>query len=236
MHQLAVLVDQVLARRDRFVTHILGNHEVFGHYGRLTALLIVCAAAYGAVLGMWHGARLAAFDALKLPLVLILTSAITMIFSWMVATALAVPLMFGQVAVLTVLALTTASVLLVSLAPIAWFLTICAPAPSVAARTTHNLLYLMHTAIVGCCGVAGTRALGSGLRRTGHPRERVRLVYALWVLTYAVVGGEVAWAFRPFVGSVSAAHPIVFMRSDALDGNVYEFIGTDILPYLWSRL
>jgi len=49
------------------------------------------------------------------------------------------------------------------------------------------------------------------------------------------VGGEMAWALRPFVGSVSLEHPLVFLREDALTGNVYEFIGTDIAPYLWSR-
>jgi hypothetical protein len=55
------------------------------------------------------------------------------------------------------------------------------------------------------------------------------------VLGYALVGGEVAWALRPFVGSVSPRYPIVFLRQDALEGNVYEFIGSDIVPYLWSR-
>jgi hypothetical protein len=30
--------------------------------------------------------------------------------------------------------------------------------------------------------------------------------------------------------------PVVFLRPDALDGNVYEFIFTDILPHLASWL
>ena len=49
---------------------------------------------------------------------------------------------------------------------------------------------------------------------------------------FALVGGEVAWALRPFVGSVYK--PVVFLRADALDGNVYEFIFTEILPHLLS--
>jgi hypothetical protein len=40
----------------------------------------------------------------------------------------------------------------------------------------------------------------------------------------------VAWALRPFVGSVY--YPIVFLRHDALQGNVYEFIITGIFPFL----
>jgi len=48
------------------------------------------------------------------------------------------------------------------------------------------------------------------------------------------VGGEVAWSLRPFVGSVY--EPTTFLRRDALDGNVYEFVITDIVPYLLQRL
>jgi hypothetical protein len=73
------------------------------------------------------------------------------------------------------------------------------------------------------------------MRRLPHPPRTLAAAYALWVLAYALVGGEVAWALRPFVGSVSPAHPLVFLREDALTGNVYEFIGTDIAPYLFSR-
>ena len=46
--------------------------------------------------------------------------------------------------------------------------------------------------------------------------------FVAWVLTFALVGGEVAWALRPFVGSVY--RPIELLRADALEGNVYEFM------------
>jgi hypothetical protein len=154
----------------------------------------------------------------------------------MAAVALRVPLRFAQVVVLTFLALATASVVLLSLSPIAWFFTVCAPEPSTAARTTHNALYLMHTVFVGACGLVGTRTLWDAMLCLGRPRSTMRRVYVIWVLGYALVGGEVAWALRPFVGSVSPQYPIVFVRGDALKGNVYEFIGRDIVPYFWSRI
>ena len=133
--------------------------------------MAVSAAGYGLVLGMWHGARLAAYDAIKLPLVLVLTSTFTVAFSWIAAQALSLPLRFAQVAVLTFLALATASVVLLSLAPIAWFFTLCAPAPSTATRTTHNALYLMHTIFVGACGLTGTRTLWHAMTRLGRARR-----------------------------------------------------------------
>src|SRR6266542_2470186 len=213
------MLTRLLHRRDELLTHILSERPLRRTLIELTVDMGVSAAAYGAVLGLWHGARLAAYDAVKLPFVLVLTATFTLVFSWMAAVALNVPPRFAQVAVLTFLALATASVVLLSLAPIAWFFTLCAPAPSAGTRTTHNALYLMHTTFVAACGMAGTRALWEGIDRLHAPRPVLRRVYLLWVLGYAIVGGEVAWALRPFVGSVSPSFPVVFLRKDALKGN-----------------
>jgi hypothetical protein len=199
----------------------------------LCLIMAACSAVYGAVLGLWHGPRLAAYAAVKLPLVLLLTSALTVAFSWTAAVAVGLPLKFGQVAALTFLPLAAASLFLCSLAPVALLFTLSAPEPTEGARTAHNLLYLLHTALIGSCGVAGTVALWKAMRRLEAPLETTWKVYILWVAAFAIVGSEVAWALRPFIGSVYM--PLVFLRPDALDGNVYEFIFTDILPHL-SRL
>ena len=200
---------------------------------RLSGVMAAASAAYGAVLGSWHGPHLALLVAVKLPLVLLATSALTVLFAWMVARLFSVPLSLGRTAVLGFRALTVAGLLMASLAPVAALFTYAAPPPSQAARTAHNLLYLMHTAVVGACGFCGALALGRSLRRIAASPRAARSVHAAWVLAYALVGGEVAWALRPFVGSVY--EPVAFLRRDALDGNVYEFIVTDIVPHLSGR-
>lgn len=196
----------------------------------LCLVMVVASAVYGAVLGSWHGPRLAVYVAFKLPLVLLLTSAATVPFSWAGAALLGLPLRVGQVAVLTFLALAAGSLLLASLAPVAALFTFCAPAPGTEARTAHNLLYLLHTGLVGCSGLVGVAVLWRGMRALGRPARTIRAVCLVWIAAFALVGGEVAWVLRPFVGSVYK--PVVFLRGDALDGNVYEFVFTDILPHL----
>jgi len=226
---------QLLSGRERLLDRVLGDEPFTPIFGQLLIVMVAGAALYGAALGSWHGARLAAYDALKLPLVLLLTSAFTVLFSWVTSRALGISLQFSHVALLTFTGLATAAVLLASLTPIAWFFTWCAPRPDAGARATHNELYLFHTAFVAMCGVGGTHTLWRAMLRLPHPRRVIASAYVLWVLAYALVGGEMAWALRPFVGSVSPKHPLVFVRKDALSGNVYEFIGTDIAPYFWSR-
>lgn len=219
-------------QHERLLEDVLAGRGLRGHLLRLTALMTLASAAYGAVLGLWHGPLLASYVAVKLPLVMITTASVTLLLSYVLAHLLGLPLRLGQVAVLIVLGLSSASVLLASLAPVAWLFTLAAPLPSTDARAAHNWLYLMHTAFVAGSGLAGSLTLLRGLRATRRPRDVVARVYLSWVLAYAFVGGEVAWALRPFVGSVY--FPVVFLRDDALSGNVYEFIVTDILPYLLS--
>jgi hypothetical protein len=212
----------------------LAGRRLGAHWLHLSAVMVTAAAVYGAVCGMWSGARLSVYVAIKLPLVLLLTSALTVVLSWMVAALLAVPLRFAQVAVLTFLALAAGSLLLASLAPVAALFTFSAPPPDATARTAHNLLYLMHTGFVGGCGLAGTRILWQMVRRLSAPSAALRGMFVAWVVAYAAVGSQVAWALRPFVGSVY--EPVAFLRAGALRGNVFEFVFTDILPHLLRSL
>jgi hypothetical protein len=76
------------------------------------------------------------------------------------------------------------------------------------------------------------KALRGTLDRLCPTPVVARRVHLAWVLVFALVGGEVAWVLRPFVGSIY--EPVAFVRAKALDGNVYEFIVTDIVPYLFS--
>lgn len=227
-----VSLTSLLGDRGQLLDRVHDGEGLLSLWLWLIGVISICAGVYGAVFGMWHGPRLALYVAIKFPLVLIVTAGLTMLFNWVVAAAAGLPLRFLQVGVLTFLTLAIASVILVSLAPVAWLFTLAAPEPSRDARTAHNILYLLHTTFVGAASVVGSRVLWTALVRVAPDPRVVLAVYALWLFGFAFVGGEVAWALRPFVGSVY--HPVVFLRPDALEGNVYEFIGTQILPHLLS--
>jgi hypothetical protein len=196
----------------------------------ILARLVLGAAAYGAVLGSWRGGLLTLYVALKLPLLMLSTAGLTALFNTLAARALGLPL--GALACLRLAfeVLSRAGLLLAALAPAAALFVWTAPPPTLAARTTHNVLYLLHTAAVGACGLAAAARLRERLERAAPAPRAGRAVFAIWVFLFAMVGGELAWALRPFVGSVY--EPVVFLRPDALDGNVYEFVVTDIAPHL----
>ena len=192
--------------------------------------IVAGAALYGAVLGSWHGPRLALYVAVKLPLLLLLTALASSAFQTLVARSLGLALGRGGASGPGLRGYATVAVLLGSLAPVAALFVWTAPAPALAARTAHNLLYLTHTSMVALCGLAGIAALARELGAAAPTKREGRIALALWIAVSALVGGQIAWALRPFVGSVF--EPVTFLRPGALDGNVYEFIWTDILPHL----
>lgn len=198
-----------------------------------TVTIVTCGGVYGAALGAWNGGRLAAYAVVKLPMVLLVTAGVTLLFNVAAAVALGARLRVRDVAAITLSAMAVASLLLASLAPVILLFDLSLAPAGAGSRTTHNLLYVVHTVTVGTSGLAGTAVLWRSLRRSSGSWRRAVRILCVWLLSLAVVGGEVAWAMRPFVGSVYLE--VVFLREDALDGNVYEFIWTDIRPHLLGR-
>lgn len=221
--------------RRALLDDLLLGRGVRAHIASLAASTIIFGALYGAVLGSWHGARLASYVAVKVPLLLLSTALITALFNWIVAALLGLRMRPAQTFALTLVPLAVSSIVAASLAPVAWFFTQALPAPSPTQRTLHNVLYLVHVLLVATGGIAGTMLLRRVLVAVCNGDEqRARAVRFAWTFVYAFVGGEMAWVLRPFVGSVYL--PVVFLRDDALHGNVYEFILTDIVPQLWRSL
>ncbi|MBI4611995.1 MAG: hypothetical protein HY720_00130 [Planctomycetes bacterium] len=220
-----------LLHRRREIDAQIALGQGLGALWRDFAILIVAgASAYGAVLGMWRWPILALYVAIKLPLLLLLTSWFVLLLNWISSRILGAELSFLQVGVLSYLAMAVASLILLALVPVTLLFTYCAPEQSLDARVTHNSLLLMHVGAIGLAGLAGTRFLWKALSGLPAAGPRVRSIYAVWLLSFVLVGCQLSWILRPWVGSVY--YDPVFIRAEALDGNFYEFLFADVIPRL----
>jgi hypothetical protein len=210
----------VLTRRPALLRDIARGEQLNAHWARLGAITAVGAAIYGLVLGSWRDSEIALYDAVKLPLVLLLTSVSTMFFHFVVARLLGAPLLFRQTVVLTALSGAISAVILGALAPVVALFTFCSQAPSETARTTYQLLYVVHFLAVGASSFVGTLFLWRTLRDIAGSAALTRRIYVAWIAVDALVGGEFSWVLRPFIGSLTL--PVAFLRPDAFHGNVYE--------------
>ena len=202
----------------------------------ILAVFIVCASAvYGAVLAGWRSPCLSLYVAGKLPMLLLGTTSLVAVLNWLTATLFRSGLVFRQTLAVALGAMSVSCWILLSLVPVTAFFTFCVMergGSHDAMRLTHNCLLVTHIVLIAVAGIVGNVTLRDGLQSVVAPVCAVRMLYWSWILAFAVVGCQLSWILRPFVGS--PFFPVVFLRPDCLDRNFYEFVFTEVLPYMFG--
>lgn len=223
---------QVLRARAKFWDRIAGERRLGEMVGALLAFIVLSSAVYGAVLAGWRSGLLSFYVAVKLPGLMVGTTSLVMLLNWMSALVAGSGLSFRQVVAITYGAMGVACWILLGLAPVTAFFTFGVArdqGPAEELRLAHNGLLLTHIALIASAGVAGNAVLRQGLARVVRPGAPVGWIYWGWLLAFAVVGCQLSWILRPFVGS--PFYEVRFLRPDALDRNVFEFVLLEVLPY-----
>ena len=223
---------QLLRARSTFWERVQDQGGIHRLIGSLALFIAVASAAYGAAMAGWRSPRLALYVAIKLPVLLLGTTSLVMMLNWIAATFLGSGLSFRQVVAVTYGAMAVACWILLGLIPVTLFFTFgvaSSEGSHEALRLTHNMLLLTHIVLIGTAGIAGNATLKQGLRCVLRPGCPTRRIYWGWVASFALVGCQLSWILRPFVGSPFYA--VQFMRPDALERNFFEFILTEVLPY-----
>ena len=161
------------------------------------------------------------------------TAAFVAVFNWMVAALLGSGLSFKSTVFAVFAAMAIGGWILLALVPVAFFFlsTGLAYAGTPAElRFAHNSILMTHVVLLACAGLLGHLALHQGLRRLVRPRCPLAGLFGAWLAAFALVGCQLSWILRPFVGS--PFYPVVFFRPDAFERNFYEFVFTEVLPFL----
>lgn len=205
----------------------------------LAVFVGVACALYGAVLAGWSSPRLAAYVAVKFPLLFFGTTLLVALFNWLSALLLDANLRFRDVLLIAAASMSVLAWVLLALTPVTLFLVwTVAPDPATAAtpdalRLPHNIILLLHGALLAIAGIFAILRFHLILRSTLPPTCKRSALAVFWVAAYALVGAQLAWILRPFVGS--PFYPVAFLRTDALHRNVYEYLFHDILPFLLDQ-
>jgi hypothetical protein len=207
----------------------LGWKDLLG----LVAFVVLACGLYGAVLAGWRSPQLSIYAAIKLPLLFLGTTAIVAAFNWMTASIVGSGLSFRSTVFVVFAAMTIACWIMLSLVPVALFFLMSGVSYTGThdeLRYAHNSILMTHIGILALAGVGGNAALLKGLRRVVRPRCPATGLFLVWLFAFAFVGCQMSWILRPFVGS--PFYSVVFMRSDCLNRNFYEFVFAEVLPFL----
>jgi len=192
-----------------------------------TVCIVVGAGAYGASMGYWRGPLQAVFAATKLVALLLVLFGLTTLTNLVFAGLLRARLTAAQVATATLLGLTITAAVLGALAPLSIFFALHAPslATADAGQTQASLavaqrLLGLHVVVFAFAGTLGVVRMWRLLRVLVDRDDVARRVLWAWLLIEGLVGAELSWVLRPFVGKPSL--PITLLRPDAWDSSFFD--------------
>ena len=189
----------------------------------MTFLSMFLSAIYGLTMGMTHGVMMTLTSAVKLPILYLITALICVPSLYTFNVLLGQRFKFLQTVALMIMTLGTTTILLASLAPLSFFF----------ALTTQDyyFLMLMHVAIFGLCGLYGVRYLYRGCSYIAFRMEQPfnKLLFRIWLVIYSVVGMQLGWRLRPFIGNPNSQFQ--FFREQG-DGNFYITVWQSLINLL----
>ncbi|HZF00143.1 MAG TPA: hypothetical protein VE981_24245 [Planctomycetota bacterium] len=183
----------------------------------------ISSACFGAAVGSYAGRWQIVTDAVKMPIYMLGTLAISFGAMHLFAARELRARETFAVAMETV-ALT--AVVLGALAPIVWLLSLSLPvSPGLrdpASQRGYRILILVLTGSVAAGGMTGVVRL-----RRRLPSVRLTLI---WVLLYQFVGAQMAWLLKPWVSSTGTDDRFLPLREN-LKGNFYESVIRTVLSF-----
>ena len=199
-------------------------------------IVVLSTAAYGAVLAAWRSPLMAAYVAVKLPVIFVATTLVVSAFCWAAGLLCRAGLRYREVLGAVFSAMAVAGSILLALSPVVLYF-VFSGAPDAGTREemrfAHATMMMVHILVLACAGATGNLVLCRALRRRVPPACRLAPMVALWIASFAVVGCQLGWIMRPLVGSPNIA--VEFLRSDALDSNFLESLFRQIIPHIISK-
>ncbi len=197
--------------------------------GRLSfclGVIVLGAGLYGAAMGCWRAPLQALYVAIKLPLIILLTSAGNAMLNAMLAPLLGLNISFRQSFLALFMSFAVTAAILGSFSPLATFMVWNAP-PMVPGQggSSGNYRFIMvaHVAVIAFAGVIGNLRLVQLLGKLGRSTKIARRVLLAWLAGNLFLGSQLSWILRPFIGAPDL--PVAFSRGPAaFQGNFYEAV------------
>lgn len=182
---------------------------------RMLGLLVIgLGTTYGAAMGLYslgHGRELQIlFSAVKVPLLLLVTFAISLPSFFVLNTLLGTRDDFREALRAHIQAQASLTLVLVSLAPFTlfWYVT----------NDQYQQAILFNAGMFGIASLAGQVVLQRLYRPLIERNRRHLILLRAWLFLYAFVGVQMGWVLRPFIGQPGSE--VRFFREGAW-GNAY---------------
>lgn len=187
------------------------------------AIVLIGSGVYGFTLGIWRAPLQSFYTAIKFPLLIFLTCGGNALVNGMLAQILGSGLSFKQTSLAILMSFAIAATILAGFSPITLFIWFNAPPlGSTTEVLGHSVILLTHVGVIALAGVVANRRLFTLLHKVSGNYATARAVLWSWLAGNLLLGAQLAWNLRPFIGAPTLA--VQFLRDDPLRGNFYEAV------------
>lgn len=210
------VIDQLLRDRESILARIIAGKDLAATMRVMVATIAACMAIVGAALGSYRGGVQIGYAAIKLPLVLLGTAALSAPALTAIGAAAGRRVRLTADLVLVISALAFGALLLTACTPL--FL-LC-----IAMKREYHDMILVTVSLFSLAGIAALRMIVQGVRLEAaqSPRGCTSAVLGLCIV-FALVGGQFSWALRPYLVRPRAPE-VVFVRD--VEGSLFDAITT----------
>jgi len=197
------IIPRVLRLRDAVYFDIKDDKMSYKAIGQMALVALACFMIYGFVMGTYnHFPRQSISSMIKLPVVFLISLLVCLLPLYLIGILLNLRLYFRQIAGLFIMGVCATSLVAVCMAPITAFCLF-----TVKSTMRYNMIMMVNVIVLGIAGFVGVAYVLRGSRfmakkreqETGMPMKSRRVLW-LWMLVYALVGIQLAWELRPYMG------------------------------------
>ena len=218
------VVEEFIKRRDEFFKNLMEEKQLSAYFVNSNLAVAIFSAVYGATMGFYAGGLQIVYDAIKIPLLLLISVYITVPSYYVLSSLLGGKISFRQMVVLLLSGLTVMSVVLVALVPVNLFFIFTT---ANATYTTYAFLVLLNTVIFALAGLFALAFLLKGFSTVYSGSEWI-FAFLVGSVIFMFVGTQLAWVLRPYFHYYPG-----FIRP--LEKNFYVALIELITNLLWHR-
>ncbi len=191
-----------------------------------TALIVLGGGVYGWTLGWWRSSLQSLYTAAKFPLLVFLTCGGNALLNGLLAQVLGLGLSVRQSTLTLLMSFALMATILGAFSPVTLFLLYNTPPLAAHLPASHRVLLTAHVALIAFAGIVANRRLLRLLAHLSGNAARARTILLAWLAGSLLLGSQLAWTLRPFVGSPDL--PVQFLRPDPLRGNFFEAVARSL--------
>ncbi len=213
---------RLLRDRPQFLEEVRTKVKLESKIASLLVSSSLFFAIYGGIIGAYGGGLQIISSAIKLPALYLLTLLICLPTLYFFDILFGSRLGFRQYVTMALTAVSVIGVLLFSFAPVILFFLISVK--------DYFFFLLLNVLVMGVTGTIGVRLFYKGMRDisgspdTPNPTSRRYLLQG-WMLLYGLVGSQLGWTLRPFLGF--DGEPFQVFRPE-IDGNFYAQVARSV--------